>query len=242
MGIVYRSSVMLASRGTWGGIMWAVARRPSSLTAALARDIPPYIRDRGEKYVRTGRVAALEWAETRIACKVQGSEVYVVGLSRSENAIAIGCTCPYYLDRGPCKHVWAVAVVIDQDPRWDGSWLEGGPLIDFESGIDDPYYEAAVIDGGGGPEFLPARTAARKPRKHPDPVTEAAQAAVNRLAELRQQLLAGSALAGVAPREMPPIPPPDSQLIFILDAAGTKASGMLMVHTATRKRAADNRP
>ena len=159
-----------------------------------------------------------------------------------EDAIVISCTCPYFLDRGPCKHVWAAAVVIDQDPRWDGSWLEGGPLIDFDVGIDDPYYEADEIDAVGGPALLPPsfppRAPARKPQVRPDPVTEAAQAAVNRLAELRQQLMAGPAIAGGAPRQLRPIPPPDAQLIFILDAAATKATGMLMVHAATRKRAA----
>ena len=179
-----------------------------------------------------------------------GSEVYVVGFSQDDDAIVVSCTCPYFVDRGPCKHVWAAAVVIDQDPRWDGSWLEGGPLIDYDIGIDDPYYEADEIDAVGGPAFLPPsltpslppRIPARKPRTKPDPVTEAAQAAVNRLAELRQQLMAGPAIAGGAPRQLRPIPPPDAQLIFILDAAATKATGMLMVHAATRKRAADGPP
>ena len=72
-------------------------------------------------------------------------------------------------------------------------------------------------------------------------MTEAAQAAVNRLAELRQQLLSRPAMAGGAPSQLHPIPPPGAQLIFILDAASTKASGMLMVHAATRKRAADGK-
>ena len=85
---------------------------------------------------------------------------------------------------------------------------------------------------------VPARAPARKARKQPDPVTEAAQAAVNRLAELRQQLLARPGLAGGAPSRLHPIPPPGSQLIFIVDAASTKLSGTLMVHAATRKPAA----
>ena len=64
---------------------------------------------------------------------------------------------------------------------------------------------------------------------------------MNRLAELRQQLLARPATVGGAPSLLHPIPPPGAQLIFILDAASTKASGMLMVHAATRKRAADGK-
>ncbi len=212
-----------------------------SLTAALARDVPLYIRSRAEKYIRSGRAAIIEWADARIVFSVQGSEVYLVGLVREADSIVVSCTCPYFVDRGPCKHVWAAAVLIDQDPRWDGSWLQGHPLIDFESGIDDSYYDADVIDAGDdeGPEFLPARAAPRKPRKQPDPVTEAAQAAVNRLAELRQQLLSRPALAGGAPSPLRPIPPPGAQLIFIIDAASTKASGMLMVHAATKKPAAE---
>ncbi|MFO7694218.1 MAG: DEAD/DEAH box helicase [Vicinamibacterales bacterium] len=233
-----------------------MGRTTGSLTAALARDVPLYIRSRAEKYLRSGRAAVIEWADARIAFKVQGSDLYLVGLVREEDAIVVSCTCPYFVDRGPCKHVWAAAVLIDQDPRWDGSWLQGDKLIDFESGIDDSDFDADVIDADEGEEFFPerahprgvwvppapsARVAPRKARKQPDPVTEAAQAAVNRLAELRQQLLSRPALAGGAPSQLHPIPPPGAQLIFILDAASTKASGMLMVHAATRKRAADGK-
>ena len=234
--------------------MWAVGRTTGSLTAALARDVPLYIRSRAEKYIRSGRAAVIEWTDARIAFRVQGTDLYLVALVREENAIVVNCTCPYFVDRGPCKHVWAAAVLIDQDPRWDGSWLQGDPFIEFDIGPDDSDFDADTIDAGEGAEFLPesarargvwvppslpAQTAPRKPRKQPDPVTEAAQAAVNRLAELRQQLLSRPAIAGGAPSKLHPIPPPGAQLIFILDAATTKASGMLMVHAATRKRAAE---
>ena len=119
-----------------------MGRTTTSLTAALARDVPLYIRSRAEKYIRSGRAAVIEWADARIAFQVQGSDLYLVALVREEDAIVVSCTCPYFVDRGPCKHVWAAAVLVDQDPRWDGSWLQGDPLIDFESGIDDPYYDA----------------------------------------------------------------------------------------------------
>jgi superfamily II DNA or RNA helicase len=204
-----------------------VGRTTGSLTAALADDVPLYIRSRAEKYIRSGRAAVIEWADARIVFQVQGSDVYLVGLVREEDSIVISCTCPYFVDRGPCKHVWAAAVLVDQDPRWDGSWLQGDALIDFETGIYDPGFDDAP----------PSRPVSRKARKLPDPVTEAAQATVNRLAELRQQLLSRPALAGGAPSQLHRIPPPGAQLIFILDAASTKASGMVMVHAATRKRA-----
>ena len=221
--------------------MRVVGRTTGSLTAALARDVPLYIRSRAEKYIRSGRAAVIEWTDARIAFRVQGSDLYSVGFVREDDAIVISCTCPYFVDRGPCKHAWAAAVLIDQDPRWDGSWLQGDPLIDFDSGIYDSAFDADTIDAGENAEFLPARPAPRKPRKQPDPVTEAAQAAVNRLAELRQQLLSRPAIAGGAPSPLHPIPPPGAQLVYILDAASTKATGMLMVHAATRKPAADGK-
>ena len=99
-----------------------MARTPKSLAAAIARDIPPHIRERGDKYVRQHRLVSLEWSENQIAYKVQGTDVYFVALSRDGEAIDFTCSCPYFFDRGPCKHVWAAAVAIDQDPRWDGSW------------------------------------------------------------------------------------------------------------------------
>ena len=125
-----------------------MGRTTGSLTAALARDVPLYIRSRAEKYIRSGRAAVIEWTDARIVFQVQGSDLYLVGLVREEDAIVISCTCPYFVDRGPCKHVWAAAVLIDQDPRWDGSWLQGDPLIDFDSGIYDSDFDADVIDAG----------------------------------------------------------------------------------------------
>ena len=230
-----------------------MSRTTASLAAALEPDVPPHIRTRGDAYVRAGRVAGLEWTDTQIAYTVKGSELYLVGFTREADAIAVSCNCPYFFDRGPCKHVWAAAVTIDNDARWDGSWLEGDPVIDVDSAIEDAYDEAERIGGGAGPDRLPPllrargawgpaalgeRPRARRPRKkQPDPVTEAAQAAVTRLAQLRQQLMAGAQVPGGPPRQLRPIPPPDAELIFVLDADATKASGMLMVHAATRKRA-----
>ena len=123
------------------------------------RDVPLYIRSRAERYIRSGRAAVIEWADARIAFQVQGLDVYLVGLVREADALVISCTCRYFVDRGPCKHVWAAAVLVDQDPRWDGSWLQGDPLIDFESGIYDSDLDADIIDAGDepGPEFLPER-------------------------------------------------------------------------------------
>jgi hypothetical protein len=40
-----------------------VGRTTGSLTAALARDVPLYIRSRAEKYIRSGRAAVIEWAD-----------------------------------------------------------------------------------------------------------------------------------------------------------------------------------
>ena len=140
-----------------------MGRTTGSLTAALARDVPLYIRSRAEKYIRSGRAAVIEWADARIVFQVQGSDVYLVGLVREEDALVISCTCPYFVDRGPCKHVWAAAVLVDQDPRWDGSWLQGDPSIEFDSGIDDSDLDADIIDAGEdeGAEFLPERAHTR---------------------------------------------------------------------------------
>ena len=55
-----------------------MGRTTGSLTAALARDVPLYIRSRAEKYIRSGRAAVIEWADARIVFQVQGSDVYLV--------------------------------------------------------------------------------------------------------------------------------------------------------------------
>jgi hypothetical protein len=222
--------------------MAGVTRSATSLTAALAPHVPLAVRSRADKYIRDRRTRNADWSDDNITYQVRGSQRYFVELARDPTAITVSCTCPYFEDRGPCKHVWAVAVLVDQDSRWDGSWLEGGPPIEFvtdditlEEELED---ELALGPGIGGPRghwvpgFTPPAARARKPPKPIDPVTAAAQAAVNRLAELRHQLEATAAAAGLrAPR---PIPPPGTELVFIIDAPATRAAGVLAVHAATR--------
>ena len=236
------------------------------MTERLARDIPPNVRARADQSMRDRRTRNSEWSTHYIAYQVRGTHLYVVDLAREPAAISISCSCPYFEDRGPCKHIWAVGNLIERDPRWDGSWLADDPTIEYDTDditLEDELAEeleeagalvagaidAGAADGDGeigkgpGPGiggrrgywasgFQQPAARARKPPKPVDPVTAAAQAAVNRLAELRHQLAATAAGAGLrAPR---PIPPADAELVFIIDAPATRAAGVLAVHAATR--------
>jgi hypothetical protein len=235
-----------------------VAHRASSLSAALAPHIPNYVRARSERYTRNDRTRNTVWGDSAISYRVQGSEVYDVDVFREPGALVFGCTCPYFEDRGPCKHLWAVAALIDRDPRWDGSWLEGDPAIEFVIGDldaedDGGPLEADVVDAGEpelwpgaprgywAPGFPQAPGRPRKPEHQADPVTAAAQAAVNRLAQLRQQLTASAIATEGGTKPPGPLPPPGAQLIFVVDAAETRAAGLLAVHVATRARAPEGR-
>ncbi len=93
---------------------------PESLTNKISHGVPKKIRQRGQDYFEAGRVVILECSRTEVEAVVTGSEEYEVDLRREGDALITLCTCPYFADHGPCKHIWAVILGVD-----DGESLMG---------------------------------------------------------------------------------------------------------------------
>lgn len=77
-----------------------------------------HIRKRGEEYFILGQVRIDERFSDSIYATVRGTQSYQVAVILKGN-LSFGCTCPYFEETGPCKHLWAVILQIDSDSRPD---------------------------------------------------------------------------------------------------------------------------
>jgi hypothetical protein len=77
----------------------------------------PVIRQRGEYYAEQGRAILKEVSQKRILAAVQGSKLYtasVVDRHSRDGKILISCTCPFFRQGFPCKHLWAAIIEADR--------------------------------------------------------------------------------------------------------------------------------
>ncbi len=65
---------------------------------------------RGKKIIEEGSLILKQVkVDSIIACAI-GTSVYKVTLFRKKNALAGNCTCPAFIDFGPCKHLAATGL------------------------------------------------------------------------------------------------------------------------------------
>ncbi len=115
----------------------------------LRRSFLPVIRERGEGYAGSGRVRLEEFSETRIAGVVDGTVEYKVELVKggkvaADENVRTSCTCPFFRQGFPCKHLWAAILEADRLLSLEGA--ESGPvgMRDAETGVGQA--PAADID------------------------------------------------------------------------------------------------
>ena len=80
----------------------------------LSRQFPAPVRERGQRYFLEHRVRIRSGSAIKLEAEVRGSESYSVRLTCSENGLGMACECPFYFDRGPCKHIWAAILAADE--------------------------------------------------------------------------------------------------------------------------------
>jgi superfamily II DNA or RNA helicase len=95
----------------------------AALTEQLKDLFPQSLRNRGRSYFLSKRVRLVHVDPRGAVAEVRGSgrNSYDVDLNwdRGEGTLAARCTCPYYLDHGLCKHLWAalLKVGVEADPQ-----------------------------------------------------------------------------------------------------------------------------
>src|SRR5262245_22871348 len=90
------------------------AARALPLAQAMKDDFDSETRRRGEFYAAEGRVRLAYVGRDEILAAVQGTRLYEVSLHPSGRVVGMFCSCPYFELGFPCKHVWAVALKVDE--------------------------------------------------------------------------------------------------------------------------------
>lgn len=80
------------------------------LLELLAPYFSPLVRDRGARYHVAGRVVHLRGNQHEAEALVRGSRSYNTGIRWHRGQVEFACTCPFFGDGQPCKHLWALAL------------------------------------------------------------------------------------------------------------------------------------
>jgi superfamily II DNA or RNA helicase len=118
------------------------------------------VRDRGAVYARTGKVRILDETPDQLVAQVRGGARYEVVLDWRRDSLAVACTCPYFEEVGPCKHIWAVALETDRKGLLGAIPATGRVRIETDAslvGVPDDVEEKEIP----GPAPEPSRPAAR---------------------------------------------------------------------------------
>src|SRR4051812_17627402 len=135
----------------------------------LARQFSEAARRRGLAYQRAGAVTIKQASATAIRAVASGAEDYDVCIAVDDKTLVLSCSCPAFDNEGPCKHLWATALVAAERrilavmPAWTKVEFAGVRPDDDDS-VDDP----VVLDGEDDEDPHEAAAApARVIRRHP---------------------------------------------------------------------------
>ncbi len=86
-----------------------------SLAVRCLQHFDPMVRTRGQHYFNDGQVVLRDSPRNEFHAVVRGAAEYRVYLDwgSSREQLAVCCTCPYYADKGFCKHIWAAILAAD---------------------------------------------------------------------------------------------------------------------------------
>jgi len=179
------------------------------ISVALASHVSSPVRERGKTYFRSGAVSLGTVRPNDVAATVSGSDEYEVDLVVEGRTVHAWCTCPYISEYGAvCKHIWAT--VLAAEPRGFGASLTGPLRLVLEGDEDDDPDDSTL-------EFEPQRRV-RQPRPAPR------ETWIDQLDILRRQLEPGAT------------PPPERQVVYVLDATAGVTASQLTVETAVSER------
>ena len=99
------------------------------------------VRERGTQYFRQGRVRILDATEGILSATVHGTSDYEVTLALTDDEYFLdwSCTCPYFEDRGACKHIWAT--LLSAEARAPDSFSEEFEELLQTDGVDVEAWE-----------------------------------------------------------------------------------------------------
>lgn len=171
-------------------------------------------RSRGAAYAAEHRVHVTEFRPDGCSAVVSGGDEYPVDVSAEPGSVVMLCTCPFALDNGPCKHVWATLIIADRTGSLQNILRHAGTPAAFWFSCDD------VFDDGPP----------RPPKAPPIPDWKLA------LDRARQAMTPSAAFPGVTSS---PVWPHNRRIIYIADLQSTWGANGVRLEVATQKHKPD---
>jgi superfamily II DNA or RNA helicase len=83
------------------------------IASKFEKDFKSQIRFRGSQYFRDGLCELYYSNPQTVESLVEGSDDYEVKITINKSKLKIHCDCPAFQKFGPCKHIWATLLAID---------------------------------------------------------------------------------------------------------------------------------
>jgi superfamily II DNA or RNA helicase len=97
---------------------------PPGMNEPLLTELAPYfsdvVRDRGARYHLAGRVMHLRGSAFQVEAVVRGSRSYNAAIYIEKNTVEFACSCPFFEDGEPCKHLWALVLAASEHGHLTG--------------------------------------------------------------------------------------------------------------------------
>src|SRR5437762_633746 len=109
-----------------------------SLLDVAADEFDSGVKQRGQEYFEEGAVRITNAADDRISARVRGQDHYHVKIRwDGTGRMDFRCTCPYFEDQGPCKHIWATLLQADEEELLPRGQNGNGVDVDADGDEDD---------------------------------------------------------------------------------------------------------
>jgi superfamily II DNA or RNA helicase len=194
------------------------------LASIISSHFDSEVRARGASYYRLGAVRIKRGNATGVEAGVRGSRVYDVEIVWDGRRLSLFCDCPYYEDVGACKHIWATILAADAQNYFTAITRISPKDISFDGTADaDEADDADTADDFD--EDPPYYASLHRPAPVFKPQPQVAPPAWRQ--RLNEIVPAGS-LAHMAW-------PPQRELLYIVDVAGSAVRGSLILELKTRE-------
>lgn len=217
------------------------------LSTELSSDFSSMVRARGSDLFQKKGVKVLQADQWVFQAHVKDGQDYLISFERFEEEIHVVCNCEYYLEEGPCRHIWAGILQADEKGALQGEGkTEPVVLIedppegeeDFDDDDYDPFFgdddwDEDDDDDDDAP-ISPDSILARLLGLPIDP-----QGKPGKPLGWKEQLAAlgrPSAKDGVTRRDQWP---PTRRLVYIVDVSATIDSQYLILDTLIQDRKQD---
>ena len=210
----------------------------------LARRFSESVRQRGEAYQRAGLVTIKQSSPTSIRAVATGTEDYDVRIEVDGRTLVLSCSCPAFDNDGPCKHLWATALVA-AERRMLAAFPSPAKvkLAPPRPALDDGDAVASQIIVGSSEDEeqevvfeLPFRVTLRQPPGAPLPSRSRGEGdpPAPRSRRPEWETLFFPSGDGHSMRPSRPVSAPPAEILYVVEVDRTRLNGELTVSLRTR--------